>query len=86
MLTVFTPPAPLRRAMIRSTFRAWEATPDGDPVRAILALQLESLRRDCPHENRVVMFRARAVLCQDCFSGFPIRLEEEDGSQGPHRS
>lgn len=75
---MLTPPPPLRRAMIRSTLRAMESVSPGDPMSVLLAVQLESLRTGCPHENKVKL-RKYAVLCQDCFSGFPVRLEEEDG-------
>lgn len=75
MITVLTPPAALRRQMVRATLRAWEATPAGDPLRAVLAVQLESLRKDCPHEHTIPLL-PRAVLCRDCFTGFTTPTEE----------
>src|SRR5579859_345083 len=75
VITVFTPPPTLRRQMIRTTMRVMEAVPEGTPTRAFLELQLDFIRRDCPHEHITVVVPS-AGLCQDCFSGFPIRIEE----------
>lgn len=75
MITVFTPPPVMRRQMIRTTMRAMETVPEGSPTRLFLGLLVDFLRRDCPHEHVTVVVLLTA-LCQDCFTGIPIRIED----------